>query len=413
VKFIRQSSLWLTVAGAVLFAVAVVQNLAVRTLADDRSAYDAATLRRAARRFPHAARLQARLAEAELSDAGEGALPRAEAAALAATRLLPSDYKMWLLLGRVRQAQEDVAGEEATLRQSLALAPHYTEVRWLLANLLVRAGRTQEAIKEFSLAASVRPELLPASLDLVWQISGGDLSAVNGVAGEKPEAQLTLAGFLLRQSREQEAAAAFVKVDRPSRLASGQSAQFINTLIEQGRIQAARQLWFDTLGEPPRPIWNGGFEAERLKGFDQFDWAVGRTDYAAISVTSKQARSGAKSLRLTFTGQHTTRLNGEVRQLIPVKPGARYRLTCYAKAENLITSEGPTVAVTKPGLTEWIADSKPVAADTAEWQQLTTDFVAPQDTAVLLLTIKRAPKFSYDDPMTGTIWFDDFELREQ
>jgi len=33
--------------------------------------------------------------------------------------------------------------------------------------------------------------------------------------------------------------------------------------------------------------------------------------------------------------------------------------------------------------------------------------------SAVLISIKRKPKFSYDEPTRGTVWFDDFSLKEQ
>jgi tetratricopeptide (TPR) repeat protein len=411
----RRVKLWLTFACCAVFAAAAVHNLIAGALGDERGEYDRVTVERAARLFPRAARVQARLADAELSDAArdEESLARAEAAALSAARLAPRDYKTWALLARVRRARGDLTGEEEALRRALALAPHYTELRWLLANLLVRAGQTAHAVGEFAAVAQARPELLPASLELTWRITGGDLKAAGEVVGPQPEARLTLADFLLGQSRETEAVAVFTQVDRQARLTSARGAQFINSLVEEGRLEPARRLWFDTVGEPPQPLRDGGFEAEAVKGFGHFGWLIGQSNYAAISVSPAQARSGSRSLKITFAGRHTTRLDGEVRQLIAVTPGARYRLECYARAEKLVTSEGVVIAVTgvKPGA--WAATSNPVAPGVAGWQPLTIDFVAPPDASFLNLTVRRTPRFSYDEPTTGTIWLDDFALTER
>ena len=62
----------------------------------------------------------------------------------------------------------------------------------------------------------------------------------------------------------------------------------------------------------------------------------------------------------------------------------------------------------------WIAASKPVAPGSSEWQQLTVDFVVPQtESPGILVSIKRKPKFSYDEPTRGTVWFDDFIIKQQ
>jgi hypothetical protein len=61
-----------------------------------------------------------------------------------------------------------------------------------------------------------------------------------------------------------------------------------------------------------------------------------------------------------------------------------------------------------------VAQSDPVAAGSNDWQHLVVDFTAPQsasrDAPAFYVTIKRKPKFSYDEPTRGTVWFDDFTL---
>jgi hypothetical protein len=78
----------------------------------------------------------------------------------------------------------------------------------------------------------------------------------------------------------------------------------------------------------------------------------------------------------------------------------------------LITPEGPRVAVI--GQKGLIGESGPVSADSNDWQKLTFSFVAPaNEEAAATVAIVRTPKFSYDDPSSGTIWFDDFTLVER
>src|SRR6185503_3895452 len=125
-------------------------------------------------------------------------------------------------------------------------------------------------------------------------------------------------------------------------------------------------------------IYNGSFESDPQKDFAQFNWTIGRSDYAKIRILAGQARTGSRALRIDFTGRDTTRLTSEISQLTVLRPGARYRLVCYAKAENLVTTEGPCVAVTTKANPNWIVMSGAVAlADTA-WQQLSIEFTAPE-----------------------------------
>jgi hypothetical protein len=49
----------------------------------------------------------------------------------------------------------------------------------------------------------------------------------------------------------------------------------------------------------------------------------------------------------------------------------------------------------------------------SDWQKLVVSFVAPADLSLATLAIVRTPRFSYDDPTSGIVWFDDFSLVEQ
>ena len=95
-----------------------------------------------------------------------------------------------------------------------------------------------------------------------------------------------------------------------------------------------------------------------------------------------------------------------------LQSGNRYRLECFVKTNQLDTPEGPQIVVANQS-GEWIAASDPIVPATDDWRPLSLDFTAPADqTGCVLLTVsvKRKPKFSYDEPTRGTIWLDDFSL---
>jgi hypothetical protein len=114
-----------------------------------------------------------------------------------------------------------------------------------------------------------------------------------------------------------------------------------------------------------------------------------------------------------FTGRDTTRLDDEISQRFLVQPGARYKLDCFVKTEGLVTPEGPRVVVSDSKSSAVIAGSEPIPRGSNDWRRVSVDFVAPPAAHSLVVAIRRIPKFSYDDPTKGTIWFDDFSLTEQ
>jgi tetratricopeptide (TPR) repeat protein len=392
-----------------------VSNFIVGGLVDERISADPHALNAAVGYFPGSARLHFRLAAA-LEDQNE--LNGAELHALTAINASPYNYTYYLLLAQIQESGNDVSAAERSLRTAIKFAPHRTDVHWRLGNLLLRQGDSDEALEEFSRACSLDKRLLPVTLNLVWHASGEDLQALQAVVSAKPADRLALAQFLLKQSLVSEAAREYSSLGRDARIASAEGIGFLRALIAANRLNLARNLWTEsTTGDTTSAplIWNGSLESDISKNFPQFDWAVSNSEYAKVRIATDSARTGTRSLRMDFTGHDTTKLNYEIKQLIVARPGVRYRLECYAKAEGLLTTEGPRLAVTPTSSSAALGQSEPVLNDQSGWQRLALEFAAPQSSTgevALYVTIQRQPKFSFDDPMRGRIWFDDFSLVE-
>jgi hypothetical protein len=364
--------------------------------------------------FSASARLNARAAEEELSALGRD-LARAEVYAERAARLSPYNFNYRLLLASVKEAEGDRAAAERELRTALTLARNNTSAHYRLANLLVRQGRLDESLDEFRIAASADESLLGSSLDLVWRASGGSFEAVEAVAAADAKSRMTLARCLLKQGSARQAAAVFAEIEPAKRQSLAESPAFLTALISAGQAALARQLWLETVGasaEADERVSNSSFENRILKEFAHFDWLITQSDYVRVSLDAGTARTGARSLRLDFTGRDTTRLDNEIRQLIVVRPGARYRVECYAKSDGFFSPEGPQLVVTAAGSGDWIAASDPIASGSGDWSLVRLDFIAPEQAAVHL-SLKRKPRFSYDEPTRGQLWLDDFKMTEQ
>jgi tetratricopeptide (TPR) repeat protein len=402
-----------------LLAVLIVSRFVIGTLADDRFSFGRETLQVPLEYFPNSPRLNARLAEAEFLESDRD-LNRAEQLAHKAIALSPYDYRFPMILASIKEAQGDRAGAEAALRDALALAPNDRELHWRLANVLVREGKLNQSLDDFRIAVAANKTLLPATLDLLWRTSRGNVEALSTVTGNDTKARLTLAQFLVKQDRVTDAANVFRGIDRNARLNAIESAGVLNALVTASSYTIARELWVSFVTEdnaPPPLVWNGGFEAKILKNFSQFDWTFGRSDYASVGLDKSRAHAGTQSLKVEFAGRDTTKLEDEIKQLVVVRPGARYRLEFYVKAEGLVTPEGPRVVVADKA-NNWIAASEPVAAGSSDWTLMAVEFVAPaapETSSAVTLSIKRRPKqnLPYDEPTRGVIWFDDFTMKEQ
>jgi hypothetical protein len=401
-----------------LLAYLGVSNLVVGVMTDGVGVTSRQTLETAASYFPNSARLNAQLARSELTSADRD-LSAAESFARRAVELSPNDYNYQLLRAIIQESKGDRDAAAESYRRAIALAPTNAELRWRHANLLLRRGLIEQSFDEFRIAALSNSLYFPPALDLIWRVSGGNLDAIMAATPDDSGARFILAQFLLGQSLMQEAASVLRTIDREERLQSPEMPKFLDALIEAGEFQLARELWLDAVGEGGASadnrnlLWNSGFDSDGTDRLRQFDWIINSSSYAHLAIDQETARAGGRSLKVNFAGRDTTKLDGELKQLVVVRPGARYQLTFFARAEKLVTPAGPRIAVVEAKSSKLIAASERLGAGSSDWQEFSIDFTVPATTSAILVKINRIPEFSYDEPTRGVAWYDEFALVEQ
>lgn len=420
---IRLNNLFVRIGWAVLgslicliFAKAIFSHFLVRNIADRRIAFTTVVLDTAARRFSNSSRVQYRLAEAELEADGNepDKFLNAHEHALRSVSLSPWNYKNWQVLALAKDASGKIDEVAETLQVAVRLAPNNSDLNWMLANLLLRQGKQPEAMRAFQVATRNRADLLAAAFDVVWQASGNDVTALDELVSGDATAKLAQAQFLAEQGQVDAAIHVFRGIDAQAKLKSQIAQAFITWLIQSNRGHEARKLWLATIGEEAsngNGIWNGGFEQVAPKDFGHFDWTLKASNFARIGFDRSVAHSGTRSLKLFFAGRSSTKLENEIQQLVVLKANTRYRLECYALAKNLMTSQGPRIALV--GQKGVLAVSDVVVADTPSWQHLVVDLIAPSENVTAYIAITRIPTADYDGPTKGIVWFDDFKLTEQ
>ncbi len=406
--------------GGSLFLWWTLQNFVLEVVTDPRVRIAQETLVATTQYFPGAGRVQGRLAARLLeSPPGEEqdeamVLSQAERAAEKAAALLPWDYENHLLLATVKERKDDMAAAEKAMQTALQLAPRHVDVHWRAGNLLLRAEKLEQACQEFRFVAATDPSRAPQVLELVWAATEGNVSAIRQVAQNDPSLQLGAARFLLTKSETAEAVQLFSQADLQTRRSSGQSAAFLQALLAEHKILEAHTLWLDLMGNTPQAslLWNGGFETQPHAQFNQFDWVLTSSKYAQIGLSADRTHSGRLALKVIFAGEDTTRLADNITQLVAVRPGAKYQLDGYALTTDLVSTEPVNLVVKGITSTSTMATSAPIKAGGENWQPLRLEFVVPRAVSGIKIEIQRLPRFSYDAPTTGTIWFDDLSLKE-
>ena len=157
-------------ASCFLLVVTLISRFVIGTLADDRLGVTRSMLEYPVAYFRGSARLNARLAAAELSES-EGDLTSAEFHAKRAVDLSPNDYRFRLTLASIQEASGDRQAAEQSLVAAVGLAPEHWDVHYRLGNVLLRDGKLDPSLDELRAAVAANNELLPATLDLVWRAS--------------------------------------------------------------------------------------------------------------------------------------------------------------------------------------------------------------------------------------------------
>ena len=405
----------------VLLITVITAEFIAGTLSDNRLKIEENILKAGIQVFPDSGRMLARLARAESRRVGSD-LGEAETYAVAAVEKSPNDYRNRLLLASIKDWRGDQNGAEQVLQDALALAPRYSVVHWRMANLQLREQKLNEAINHFQTAVELDPSLTDPTLDIIWNVTGGtNITPLEKVVSGNPRGQITFARFLVRQNQLPEAIEILSRADQKAALDSWEVPQIIYTLISKNYPVVARELWVDLRTGKDAPaaqnlIWNGDFETDAVKNFEHFDWHLTNSNFARVSVADKESHSGANALLVDFLGRDTTVLNTEVKQQIALRAGVAYQLEFYVRTQDFRSpGGGPSVVVSDPS-GKWSAWSPSIASGDSDWHPVTFNFTAPRTTTgdgvTLLVTIKRQPKLSYDEPTRGRVWFDDFSLRE-
>ncbi|HEX8145404.1 MAG TPA: hypothetical protein VF553_22740 [Pyrinomonadaceae bacterium] len=332
-----------------------------------------------------------------------------------AASLSPNDYRLWVDLGRAREQAGDRPGSEKALRRAVELAPFYSEPRWLLGNLLLRAGRTDEAFVELHRAAEQDPRLRPQIFNMAWYVYGQNVESVSRAAGNSPAARADLVSYLMGLQRLDDALGQWNGLGAADKIAQRTvGLTLMKALLEAKRFHAAYRLYRDieTSGAQPEQVFNGGFEGDvALTDESPFDWHARSVPQAQIGLDERYRRSGNRSLRVRFQapGQLDFKTMG---QLVIAQPSTAYRLEFYVRAADLKSASTPLIEVQEGADRSVLASSAPLPVGTTDWQLVTLDFkTGPKTEAIVIVTNRSACDSETPCPIFGIVWYDDFNLQ--
>jgi tetratricopeptide (TPR) repeat protein len=335
-----------------------------------------------------------------------------------AVSLAPNDFRLWVYLGRAREHAGDVAGGEKALRRAIELAPYYAEPRWLLGNLLLRAGRTDEAFAELHRAAEQEPRLRPQVFNMAWYVFDKDVQAISRAAGNSPAAHADLAIYLAGHNLLDEALGqwdALSAAEKVEQRAIGRSLML--AMLGARRFHLALKLLQDVdpqggASVKAEQVLNGGFEEDvGLTEMNPFDWQIKSMAQAQIGIDERYRHSGNRGLRIRFQAPGALAFSNVV-QLLVVEPATAYRLEYYVRTSELKSASTPIIGVYDAADGNRLGYSESLPVGSHDWQLVAIDFkTGPHTDGVHISTNRGACDSETPCPIFGTVWYDDFNLQ--
>lgn len=332
-----------------------------------------------------------------------------------ATALAPHNYLFWLALGKARERSGDAEGAEKALRKALELAPNYAQVQWALGNTLLRRGKTDEAFAEIRKAVAGDAKFTDPAVSTAWQIFGGDTGRIKQVIGDSERIRVALAVFLAKQKRFDEAFEIWNALPAAEKQNDFKTSgeELYNLFVAAKKFRGAQQIFVHIGGAETEKIavgkiTNRGFEEDvAMQNAPLFDWNIADAAEPQIGLSDAQKHGGSRSLMLIFNSADGKAFR-QITQTVAVEANRAYEFSVFYKAdlkafgtlrwEIADASDGKVLAATEN-----------VAAAT-DWTNLKAKFTTPETAEAVVIRLARAGCTSAVCPITGKIWFDDFDL---
>jgi hypothetical protein len=335
-----------------------------------------------------------------------------------AVKLSPNDYRFWVDLGRTREESGDSPGGEKALRRAVELAPSYTYPHWYLGNLLLRAGRGEEAFAELRRAAEADDKLRPQLFNVAWTLYGQNIDEIRKAVGDTADARAEFALYLMGRERDDDALNLWASLKPAEKREQSKAGEvMMKSLMERKHYRAALSIFNDlnpgSDSAKGLQLVNGGFENDiDTAAADVFNWSIKSDPQAQIAIDGNAPHGGARSLRILFKASSTLSFNN-VAQLVVVEPATQYRFECYARAKDLKSAGTPLIEIIDgTDGTTVIGASQPLSSGTYDWQPVTMNFKTSPKTEAVIVRIGRATcGTDAVCPIFGMVWYDDFNLQ--
>jgi hypothetical protein len=347
-----------------------------------------------------------------------------QAAEQAARAIKANSYnpQAWLDLGATLEFEGKTSEAEACLRKADFLAPGLPDVQWSVGNFFLLHGNTSEAFRHFRVVLAGGPRYSQTLFDTAWKASGDADTILRELIPNQIGAEFDYLNYLVAHQHYDETRAVWKRIMASSEpFEPASAAYYLQGLVAAHRPEQAYAAWNDIRAKgripptyeqnPQNLILNGDFEQPILNM--GFDWLLGSSEAAYMSVDETTYHSASHSLLIQFSGKQNVFFQN-LGHMVKVEPGRSYRLQAFMKTEGVTTDSGTRFLVRDAYDARRLSKfSEDLKGDSTGWVSLLLDFNTPPKTGWIVVAVVRLPSQKLDNLIAGKVWVDDVTLVER
>jgi hypothetical protein len=329
----------------------------------------------------------------------------------------PLEQQYYLNLAKVFHRIGEKNASEQALEKAILVFPTAYQGRWVSGNLLLQQGVLEKALPHFTYILANYPNQSSLVYDVLFRAINDTDFILKKVVPKDASSMNQYLAYLYEIGDKESAKKAWekkasygVKNDR------GQTLHHIEFLINHGDLNEASRVWKTRLREEglsipsdENLITNGGFETKEILG-GGFDWKIANVPGAEVSFDHSMAFEGKRSLKIVFNGKENVDFR-HVYQFVALKPTTEYVLKAHMKTRGVTTKSGIRLDISGVGPAFYGA-SESLIGDNG-WKELMIAFRTPAQSQGGVVRVRREKTDKFDRFISGTVWIDNFSLREK
>ena len=329
-----------------------------------------------------------------------------------ATQLSPYNAFYWADLGAAYEWAGRKNDALVAFTRARALFPNSPEINWKAANFYVRMRRTSDAL------AALRQVLLEDSAKerqvfvLATNATEDNQEILAEMLPQRAPVILDYLNFLIETGRMEAADQTWTMLlESKLPFELSQSFPYLDALIQHREVDHLTEAWAvlcirfpqEVCARESKPnlITNGDFAFALLNG--GLDWRVFPVEGVSVSEDPSVGVSGSKSLRIDFNGAQNLEY-AHVLQYVPVSPNTVYAFSAYMRAQGITTDSGPRFQVVDAYDPSKLFLSTENVTGTSGWAAHQLEFRTSADTHMLIVKIVRPISHKFDNRLAGAVW---------